>query len=223
MKHSKFIILFLGFAVALFICPTARAGPTNGGFETGLTGWTATGTVAAVDWEFSRDFLGLPQPPLSGFWDPTEGAFFASLWSTDSAGTNASTLSQTFMSGADGDVLSFDYFYDFGDIVPFEDPARIYVMDGLGNSVFDMTINDPFSGTGLGDDENIGWTGVSVVLPTAGQYTLGFEISDSIGVFESLLGVDNVGLTRIIPAPSALLLGGIGFYLVDWLRRRRSL
>ncbi len=202
----------------------------NGSFETGdLTAWTATGTVQAVNWEFSRDFLGLPQAPASGFWDPTEGDYFASLWSTDGFGTDTSTLTQTFTTPTfptppPAYVLEFDYFYDFGDITPWEDPARIYVTDSLGNSVFNMTINDPFAGTGLGDDENIDWTSVSVTLPSAGTYTLGFEINDSIGAFESILGVDDVS---VVPLPSALVLGSLGLgvagSLVGKFQRRRKL
>jgi hypothetical protein len=190
MKAITVITFVLGIVVATY-CSTASAQLVNGAFETGdLTGWTATGTVQAVQWEYSRDFLGLLQAPLSGFWEPTEGSYFASLWSTDGSGTDTSTLTRTFTSG--GGSLHFDYFYDFGDIIPFEDPARIYVTDSLGNSVLDMTINDPFAGTGLGDDQNIDWTTMSVNLPSAGTYTLGFEIMDSIGAFESILGVDNV-------------------------------
>ena len=115
--------------------------------------------------------------------------------------------------------MQFDYFYDFGDFVPFEDPARIYIVDGLGNSVFDMTINDPFAGTGLAHDQNIDWTTLSVGLPSAGTYTLGFEIQDSVGVFESILGVDNVS---VVPVPGAFLLGAIGLgYASCRLRKRR--
>jgi hypothetical protein len=206
----KIISCALCVAVILY-CSTASANLLNGGFETGdLTSWTATGTVQAVPWEFSRDFLGLPQAPASGFWDPTGGSYFASLWSTDNLGTDISTLTQTFTTptwtGSNPWVV-LDYFYDFGDIVPFEDPARIYVIDSLGNSVFDMTINDPFAGTGLGDDQNIDWTSLSISLPSAGTYTLGFEIQDSIGVYESILGVDNV---QVVPVPAAVLLGVLG-------------
>jgi hypothetical protein len=134
-------------------------------------------------------------------------------------------LSQTFTANfVPGLAVEFDYFYDFGDITPFEDPARIYVVDSLGNSIFDMTINDPFMGTGLGDDENIDWTTVSVALPSAGTYTLGFEINDSIGVFESILGVDDVS---VVPLPSALVLGSLGLgvagSLVGKFQRRRTL
>ena len=89
-----------------------------------------------------------------------------------------------------------------------------------------LCLDDPFMGTGLGDDENIDWTTVSVSLPTAGTYTLGFEISDYdpvFGSFESILGVDNVS---VVPLPSALVLGSLGLgvagSLVGRFQRRRT-
>lgn len=210
MRMIRIIGCALGVAVIL-CCSTAHANLLNGGFETGdLTSWTATGTVQVVDFELSRDFLGLSQAPASGFWDPAGGSYFASLWSTDNFGTDIATLTQTFTTPTwtgSNPWVTLDYFYDFGDIVPFEDPARIYVVDSLGNSVFNMTINDPFAGTGLGDDENIDWTSLQIVLPSAGTYTLGFEIMDSIGVWESYLGVDNV---QVVPIPAAVVLGVLG-------------
>jgi len=222
MRMIRIISCTLCVAVVL-CCSTANANLLNGGFETGdLTSWTATGTVQAVPWELSRDFLGLSQAPASGFWDPAGGNYFASLWSTDSWGTDISTLTQTFTTPTwtgSNPWVTLDYFYDFGDVVPFEDPARIYVIDSLGNSVFDMTINDPFAGTGLGDDVNIDWTSLNISLPSAGTYTLGFEIMDSIGVWESILGVDNV---QVVPVPAAVVLGILGMSVAGLKLRKHA-
>jgi hypothetical protein len=216
MKSNKYIPILLG--VVLCLCPAARSNITNGGFETGdLTGWTGAGTVDAVTWELSRDTLlnGL-QPPWDGTWDPTEGSYFASLWSTDNAGTDFSSLSQTFTANA-GLVLQFDYFFDFGDYAPFYDTAVGTLTWSTGTlTLFEH--NTP--GHELADDENIGWTTISYGLPATDTYTLEFRTEDYDGTWESILGVDNVHNVQVIPAPGAILLGTIGVSLVSLLRRR---
>jgi hypothetical protein len=221
MRWAK-VVSFVFSAVVVLCGATANADLVNSGFEdvdlTG-TGWTTIGHVQAMTDEYSRDILGLPQAPASGFWYPTQGTHFASLWSTDAVlGTSFSSMSQRFDTDRDGLVLRFDYFYDFGDIWPMPgvydrstcDPARIFVADSSSQVFFQMTINDPDESTQLGEDVNIDWTPVSVSLPTAGTYTLGFEITslgDGALGFESILGVDNV---NVVPLPPALLLGGLG-------------
>ena len=223
MEDGKYIILLV-MAIALVWCTITLGNVTNGGFESGdLNGWSFSGagpdfTVdpfgdpGAVTFEMSRDFL----PPIAPDWTATEGNYFASLWSTDSLGTDVSTLSQTFSAPA-GYSLVFDYFFDFGDIAPFYDTAMGTLTWPTGSATL-FEHNTP--GHELGDDENVGWTTISYSLPETAMYTLEFRIEDFDGTFESILGVDNV---QVIPAPSALLLAAIGLSSLRWLRKRKTL
>jgi len=218
MKAIRVIIFVLVTSVAL--CgSTANAQLMNGGFETGdLTGWTTTGMAEAVVSEMSRDFLGLLQEPGSDFWESPEGDYFASLWSADNAGMDVAKLSQTFTTQEDGLLLKFDYFFDFGDNAPLYDTAMATLCWSVGSVVL-FEYNT--AGQELDDDENIGWTPVSVALPTAGIYTLEFATEDLDGTFESILGVDNFRVTVvdntppqveiIVPQPDAAVQDGVTF------------
>lgn len=203
--------LFSVAGVLLLSTMPAWADVVNGGFEAGLAGWNATGAVSATSFEMSRDFLA----PVGPDWTPTGGQLFASLWSTDNAGITQSSLSQTFTANA-GDVLSFDYFFDFGDFATDPDTA-IAVLSWSNGSVTLFEHNTP--GYALGDDENVGWTTITRTLSATDMYTLTFTTTDGPGVFESILGVDRVSLNPI-PAPGAALLAMLGLGLVGWLRRR---
>lgn len=216
MKDKKYILILL--AVVLCLCSSARSDIINGGFETGdLSGWTYSGTVGTVTDEYARDFLGLVQPPLDGFWYPTEGSYFASLWSTDIVGTeDVSTLSQTFTSNA-GLLLQFDYFFDFGDVAPYYDWS-LCTLSWTGSSVTLFEYNT--SGHELNDDENIGWTRILYTLPATNTYMLEFTTADGVEPgYESILGIDNV---QIVPAPGAVLLGMLGLSVAGVKLRKHA-
>ncbi|MBP7050813.1 MAG: hypothetical protein KBE65_07350 [Phycisphaerae bacterium] len=212
----------LRIAIVLLCCgQAALGGLTNNTFETGnLAGWTSSGAgpgllcdPAAVTRQLSRDFLA----PVAEDWLPTEGSYFAALWSTNGVDLG-STLGQSFTAEA-GATLRFDYFFDFGDVAPFYDTATA-TLTWSGGSVTLFEYNT--AGHELEDDENVGWTTLSCILPADDTYTLLFTLADYDGTFESILGVDNVRLA-VIPAPGAILLASIGAGLLPRLRRRRML
>ncbi len=215
MRHLR--MTTFGTIVVLCLALPVGADIINGGFEDGLNDWTYTGTVAAIDFEYSRDFLGIPQEPFSGFWEPIGGDYFGSLWSTDLGGTNSSTLSQTF-DAVTGDTLSFHYFFDFGDEAAYPDTATA-TLSWSGGSVNLFEHNTP--GTELGDDENVPWTAMMFTLPDIDTYTLEFAVEDWAGDFESILGVDTLEIVPV-PAPGAVALGALGLGMVGWVRRRLS-
>jgi hypothetical protein len=66
--------------------------------------------------------------------------------------------------------------------------------------------------------------------PTAGVSTTGYGIWSVSGLTKKISFKDGTGMIAVgridfepIPAPGAILLGGIGVGLVGWLRRRRAL
>jgi len=203
----------------VFCCSPYAGAALTSGFETGdLTGWTATGPVDVVTEQYARDFLGLTQPPSGDIWYPAQGNYFASLWSTDSAGTNAASLSVAFDAAA-GDVLDFDYFFDYGDYAPYYDSATGSLSWTGGSTVL---FQHNTSGHELADDQNIGWTRVSYTLPATGTYTLQFATQDGLDSFESILGIDSVAVGPAIPAPGAGALCIVGISLLGRFRRRRA-
>jgi hypothetical protein len=247
MKAIRELTIILGIAVVLCGSTATADLAVNGSFELGAQlvtpdpitgqvgirelapGWTATGAdpsflggPVAIESEVSRDWSS---PTPASDWTATEGNYFASLWSTDSMGTDYSTLSQTFTTPDPGYLLEFDYFFDFGDLnfqqgTPEMGDWAEGTLSWSGGSA--VLFEHNYTGD-LADEENIDWTTVSYVLPDAATYTLEFAIYDGLdmpGAFESILGVDNVS---VVPAPGAFLLGVIGLgYANLRLRKRRT-
>jgi len=197
-------VFSVGIVIVAMLTGTSLADMVNGGFETGdFTGWTTfVPPDASATVETSHGEVG-GQPPPS--WTPTEGIYFA-LLKTDGPG-NLCTLSQSFGAQA-GEVLGFDYFFDWGDYHDYDDQSygRLYDSSGaLVNEFFHWGAG----GTLMGDNySNVGWSPQSYTFTTGGTYTLEFGIANQLDSdLASYMGVDNVS---VVPAPAAVLLGLLG-------------
>jgi hypothetical protein len=198
-------------SIVLLISAAAQANVitlVNPGFETGdTTGWNIYygGAVNVVNSHSAFGETG------TTFWLPVEGDYFA-LMSPGSPG-GIVQLTQDF-DAKGGDVLQFAYFWDSGDYAPFNDRGRIEIWDSGPTTTLKehSVLSDPANFWGTP------WIPVSYTIPYDGDWTISFQVwNDWDGMYQSYLGVD------MIPAPGAILLGGIGVTLVGWLRRRRTL
>jgi hypothetical protein len=212
LKMKKLVLTIV--LVGLMAVPAmANVTLTNQGFETGnLSGWDTTIPVGATINVVSShtDLSGGATGTTS--WLPNEGSYFA-LLKTDHPG-NICHLTQTFFASA-GEELEFAYFWDSGDYKPYNDMARGELFGEAAGPVllFEESVNtDPLDYWGTP------WKQVSYTITADGTYTVDFEVwNGGDSLLPSYLGIDT------IPAPGAILLGGIGVTIVGWMRRRRTL
>lgn len=110
-------------------------------------------------------------------------------------------------------AFSFDWFFQAGDYLPFNDFAAVFV-DGNLNLVLSNV-------AAVGNLGNSGWQTYSTSLANAVNGNIMFSVSNAIdNVGDSTLTVANVNIN--IPEPDMLLLMATAFGLVGFASRRKS-
>lgn len=230
--------------IAYFTTGTGEAAAgeliVNGGFESGLSGWTLA-DLPGGDGTFSLQ-SGLASPVNGAAVPAPPGGTFAAM--TDALGPGTHVLYQDFVIpvGVSAAELRFDLFLgnragdfftpaggslDFS-IAAFNQQARVDILRA-GSDPFSVASGDVLRNlyqTNPGDPAVSGYTTIvadlGAFLAAHGGETLRlrFAEADNVGPFQ--MGVDNVRFSAV-PEPSSLALAAIGTLIcVVGLRSRRS-
>ena len=233
----------VGLLLFLAGAPPAHAAPliVNGGFESGLAGWTTLNAVGSLGSFVAQS--GTTSPVLGDPVPAPPGGTQAAM--SDADGPGSHLLYQDFLVplGTASGTLSFDVFVGNRSdrfVTPatlafstaaLNQQARVDFL-GVGADPFSVALADILLNafrTNVGDPLVSGYSTVTVnvsslLAASAGQtLRLRFAEVDNVGPFQ--FGVDNVSLealaTQPVPEPASLMLLGSGLAALTLRRRRR--
>lgn len=243
MKTPPRLLMAGCTALASTLAAHAQQQPSNGGFESGLDGWTVLGDAstqsgapeaAAQLWlttasTFDQDDFPLAAGALNrsgvsaafvgipGGVEEAAGLVLGALDLPSGSAYEGSVASRSVTAGA-GDVLSFSW--NFGTTDTLNDYA-FFVVDGHLSTLSDYSqATSPT--TFLGNSFETGLATYSYTFLTAGIHQIAFGVVD-VGDFgvTSTLAVDNVQITTV-PEPASLVLTLAGAAALMTRRPRRA-
>jgi Ca2+-binding RTX toxin-like protein len=153
-------------------------------FESGFAGWHIMGRASVV-----HDPIGTSAMAKIVGGGNSEGEiedFLGAEIFDGYDGLDGSAIMTTLALNA-GDTLSFDYFYQSDDELPYNDFAVYMGVDGQTHLLSNVEA--------VGDYGNSGWNTVEVEITTTGVYDIGFAALDAVDSaveFVSTLYVDNI-------------------------------
>jgi hypothetical protein len=173
----------------------SQAAVMNGTFETGdLSGWTTQGNTSNVNGQAFLSADGDSDTSIEQFLGLSAGTLDAL---NGSNATNGSAIKQTITANA-GDVLSFDWLFQSGDYLPYND-FSFFSVSSVASKLADImevgTYGQKSSQT-------------SYTFQNAGSYTIGFGVFNALDTYaSSTITVDNVKLTstKSVPEPASII------------------
>jgi len=200
----------------------AQAGLINGGFETAdLTGWNSSisggsATVVTSNTTFYTTSVTYLPPVGSYFLAIQSGS--ADVWQT---------VFQSLTVAA-GESIAGMAAFDWGDYLPFEDGARVRILDAAGALVATPFYLDgnlaPSTQKAFGESDsgyNGPWTAWSWTAAAAGTYTVEFGARNTLdgGGPNQTFGLFDA---HVVPEPASLALLSIGLVGLGAMCRRKT-
>lgn len=228
MLRILLAVALLTFSMSVFPAPAlAISLLTNGGFESGLTGWTTsglgtTGTCPGSprDWNVASSGTATGCSTVGA---PLSGSSAAYVMNDGTAGT-VYELSQTFV--VPSTIIDADIFWSDSIVSSYVGASRTFEVQlydqfsSLLGTIFSLSI--PFS------DFDASWTArtfdiTSLLAPEVGN-TVELRFVNSIPELwtgPAGLGLDVVSVVAVVPEPSTALLLASGLIAIAVGRRRR--